>query len=251
MPQKKSIFTFTCIIALIFILCLSIIPATSAETIKPEEAITSAFIESGAEFRDINVNSYVVFEGKNMTIDNIKKICNDIAERLNLKKVQVDETTENNFSQIIITGLIDDEIYTTLIVQSTHYEDFKESTIVLDIIDTKGEYDLRELCDTIRKVLSFYGEATINITLSGSYQDKLSNEATGKILENIFEKIGADKIEGIDTSDLVSITGYTPRMIEHLSYAGKKANINIALRYNSYENKTNIWIGTPIIVTSY
>lgn len=251
MTKKACTYTLVFAIAIIFILWISIIPGTRAEAIKPEEAINEALIESQAKLEEININSYVIFEGKYMTIDNMKKICNDIAERLNIKDVELDEIADNSLSQIVITGLIKDKIYTKLIVQSTNYDKFKETTIVLDIIDTKGEYDLGELCDTIKKVLSSYGEARLNITLKGSYDDRLKNGDAERILKKIFRRIEAKKTEGIDTSDLVSVTGYTPRINEYLSYGNKKANINIAFRYNSHESKTNIWIGTPVIVTAY
>lgn len=247
MLKKICNYTFV----LILILSFLYVTGTSAETIKPEEAVINAFNESHANFEEVNVNSYVILEGKYMSIDKIKKICNDIAERLNFKKVEVDKTIEEGLSQIIIKGQLEEEIYAVLIVQSSQYEEFKESTIVLDIIDTKGEYDFSELSDRIRNILSYYGKTTVNITLTGSYDNRLTKKDIDQSISRIMKRIKAKEIEGIRNEDLTSITGYCPSMIEHLNYAGKKANINIAYRYNSFEDKTNIWIGTPIIVMEY
>ncbi|OZV13462.1 hypothetical protein CIW83_04260 [Tissierella sp. P1] len=50
---------------------------------------------------------------------------------------------------------------------------------------------------------------------------------------------------------LVSYTAYTP-LIESSIFSGeKKVNLNLAIRYNENEDKTYIWIGTPIITTGY
>jgi len=32
---------------------------------------------------------------------------------------------------------------------------------------------------------------------------------------------------------------------------GKKVNMNLAIRYNSYEDRTYIWLATPVITVEY
>jgi len=241
----KKICTYT----FIFLLTISNILG-NAETITQEAAVIKAFNESGANFEEANINSHVTIR-QYITIDNAGKICNDIAERLELSQVSKEKREEEGLSEIVIHGLIEENIYTTILVQSTHYQDIEESTIVLDIIDTKGEYDLQGLCGKIKNILSPYGRVIMNITFTGNYDAKLNTKDKQEIINRVFKIIKAKKVEGIKGDNLVSITGYTPWVAEHISYNNNKVNINIALRYNSYKEKTNIWIGNPLIVTGY
>lgn len=243
----KKLFTYI----LIFIFSVSIVFGNSSENLKPEDIVNTSFLESQAHLDHININSYVVFNDKFITIDNANKICNDISGKLNMQEIEFEKENRDDFSQVIVKGTISEGIHGTVILQSSRLEDFKESSIVIDIIQTNKEYDLKELCDKIRDVLSNYGSVNLNINLIGYYDGLVDmKEIKGKI-KNIFKKIDAEKIEGIESDELISITGYTSNVEKHIGYCGKKVNINIASRFNSYENRTYIWIGTPLIVLEY
>ncbi len=224
---------------------------TEEKIIKPAEAIETVYKTSKAELEEININSYVILENQFIEIDKWEEICNDITDKLKINVLDVSKQSDNGFRQIIYKGKTSDNIDIVLISQSTQYEGFKESSIVLDIIMTKDEYQLSKICDNIREVLEAYGQTKLNITLTGHFKGKVDNQELKNRLEEMLESVGAKEIEGIRESDIISLTGYTGNIKENISYSGKKANINIAARYNSYENKTNIWIGTPLISIGY
>ena len=48
-----------------------------------------------------------------------------------------------------------------------------------------------------------------------------------------------------------NMVGSCPLLPEGVQILGKNYNINIAMRYNSEEDKTYLWIGTPIISLEY
>jgi len=243
----KQLFTYI----FVFVLSISIVFGNSIETMNPEDVINSAFIESKAKLESVNINSYVVLEDEFLTIDNSSKICNDISEKLIVKEASITRESDEGFSQISLQGIIDQGINVTIILQSSRLKDFKESSIVIDIVGTREEYDISQLCDKIREILGTYGDVRLNINLVGYYDGAISNKELIKKINKVFKKIGAKKIEGIEGSELISITGYTSKTKENISYCGKKVNINIAARFNSYENKTYILIGTPLIVIEY
>ena len=245
MYKQLLVYIFICILS------VSMVFGNSIDTIKPESAVHSVFMESDAKLDYVNINSYVVMENKFITIDNGNEICDDISQKLGMKEVKIERESKKDFTQINLKGLIDDGVYGTIILQSSGLWDFKESSIVIDIIKTREEYDLEELCGKIRRILDNYGEARLNINIIGYYDGFLGNKQLKEKINNLFNTIGAREIEGIEESDLISITGYTPEISEYISYCGKKVNINIATRFNSYENRTYIWIGTPLIVLEY
>ncbi|HZK34736.1 MAG TPA: YwmB family TATA-box binding protein, partial [Bacillota bacterium] len=67
----------------------------------------------------------------------------------------------------------------------------------------------------------------------------------------IFDALEGKIIEGIEEEYLVSKTGYSS-LIENCLYVdGEKMNLNLALRYKEFEDATYIWLGTPVIFSSY
>ncbi|SHJ65800.1 YwmB family TATA-box binding protein [Paramaledivibacter caminithermalis] len=243
----KKLFIYICIL----LFSVSIVFGNTNENLKPEVAVETIFTESGAVFDHVNINSYVIIKDEFKTIDNVTKICNDISEKLNIKEINLKKENDENYCFINARGIIEEGEYVTVIVQSSRSVDLRESSIVVDVIETKEQYDLEELCSKIRYILSSYGKVNLNINLSGYYNGLVSNKELQENINKLLNIIGAKKVEGISEDKVISITGYTPNIKKHISYCGRKANINIASRYNSYENRTDILIGTPLIVLEY
>lgn len=243
----KKLFVYIFILAL----SISVVFGNSPEALKPELAVKTAFSESAAKLDHININSYVIINNKFIAIDNASKICDDISEKLDMKKISFKQDQDENYCLITANGILDEGVHATIILQSSKLEDFKESSIVVDVIETRDEYDLEKLCGKIRNVLLNYGDVNLNVNVSGYYDGLVEGKELKTRIDSLLKTVGAKEVEGIHTDQLVSITGYAPNIQEHISYCGKKANINIAARFNSYENKTYIWIGTPLIVEEY
>lgn len=245
--MKKQLLTYI----FIFLLSITIVFGNSIETMNPANVVKEALKEVEAEFDHVNINSYVVLSNEFLTIDNSSKICNDISEKLDMKETNISKEESEDLNLITLTGILQEGIHGTIIMQSSRYGDFKESSIVIDIIGTTEEYDIAGLCDKIREMLNAYGDAKLNINLAGCYDGFVENNELKEKINRAFQKAGAKEIEGIEDDELISITGYTPKIEETIKYCGKTANINIAARFNSYEDKTYIWIGTPLIVLEY
>ncbi len=245
--MNKQLFTYI----FIFIISISIVFGNPIENMKPEDAVNATYAESEAKLDHININSYVIFHDKFLTIDKVSKICNDISEKLEMKDTIMSKENSEDFCEIRLSGTIDSGVKGTIILQSSKFQDFQESSIVVDIIETREQYDLSELCDKIREILKSYGKVNLNINLAAYYDGVIDNRNLKKTIDKAFKEIGANEVEGIENDDLISITGYTLGLEESISYCGKKVNINMAARYNSYEDRTYIWIGTPLIVVEY
>ncbi|WP_432406996.1 YwmB family TATA-box binding protein [Wukongibacter sp. M2B1] len=245
--MNKQLFTYI----FIFILSISIVFGNPIEDMNPETIVTTAYTESEAKLDYVNINSYVILQDKFLTIDKADKICNDISEKLEMKDTIMTKDNSEDLCGIRLSGTIDTEINATIILQSSKFQGFKESSIVVDIIETREEYDLSKLCDKIREILKSYGDVNLNINLVAYYDGVIENKNLKNTIDKALKKIDAKEIEGIENNDLISITGYTPRLDESISYCGKRANINMATRYSSYEDKTYILIGTPLIVIEY
>lgn len=102
------------------------------------------------------------------------------------------------------------------------------------------------------KILYYIGERPqISSCLAGWIDGKLNNGEWTNILTRSFAVLRAAHIEEMRDARLVSVTGYSPRLPGGLVIGGETVNVNISSRYSSYDNRTYITLGTPIIEREY
>lgn len=141
---------------------------------------------------------------------------------------------------------------TTVKLLSTRVVGENETYIIVDIVQNKGYKDIVGISNQLKKSLSKYGEqveTTINLT--GIETGKISKAEEKKVQDAIFNYLKAKKVEILEDELFTSITAYSPLIETYINYGGKNVNIQLAIRYSEYEDKTYLWIGTPLITTTY
>ena len=125
-------------------------------------------------------------------------------------------------------------------------------TASVSLTDTSGKPDLKAAAAGLLGIFEKYGiDPDINICITGSLEGKLKEEELESICAKVFEVTGAGGVEGIRDGGLISVSAFAPSIKDSVKVNGKDINLNIAIRYNSYEEKTYIWLATPIITTEY
>lgn len=118
--------------------------------------------------------------------------------------------------------------------------------------DTSGSADMAGAVDGLDNVFAKYvDDPAVNISITGSLDGKLEEGDLDRLYKKVFKTIGADEVEGIDEAGLISVSAFSPSIRDSVRVNGKRININMAARYNSYEGKTYIWLATPVITTEY
>ncbi|OXS61497.1 hypothetical protein B1B00_09000 [Bacillus sp. DSM 27956] len=86
-------------------------------------------------------------------------------------------------------------------------------------------------------------------TLQRFVTKKLDMEESAKQILNDFQ---ANYVEGLNEDEFLSISAYNSNWQSRIpSKNDKNLNLQLGFRYDSGLNKTNITIGSPIIVTEY
>lgn len=67
----------------------------------------------------------------------------------------------------------------------------------------------------------------------------------------VLRRLGARPVEGIDDGELYSITAYSPRMRERLMVAGRAVNTAVALHWDAANQRSILWLGSPVINIEY
>ena len=95
-------------------------------------------------------------------------------------------------------------------------------------------------------------DTDINVCISGEYTKKLQNTKYNDIFAKILYNMNAKEIDRIEDETFISITAYSKLLDEnYLEYLGNKINLNIGMRYSEDEDKTLLYIATPIIKLDY
>jgi hypothetical protein len=85
----------------------------------------------------------------------------------------------------------------------------------------------------------------------GVYDGMLTeNEMRAKIAIAM-DSVKAKEVEGLTSEDLNSISAFSGNINSFVLSNNKKVNMQIAMRYSSYDGKTYIWIGSPLIHVEY
>lgn len=124
--------------------------------------------------------------------------------------------------------------------------------LVISLADTSQQPLSSDCVANLAGLVEEIGEKPgVNLSITGSMEGKFTEEEVSGLCGKALESINASIIEGINSNGLVSITAFSPSIKEAVKVNGKRVNVNIAARYNSYEGKTYIWLATPVIITEY
>ena len=121
----------------------------------------------------------------------------------------------------------------------------------------QGEY----MVDNIEKCLekNSFLENYENISVSKCYDGKFTKEEKKKLLKQLVKSVDGEILDieyNLDTYDIngkniTRVFGYSRNLGNSSIYKGNKVNFNIILTYLEEDNKTNIYLGSPIVNIDY
>ena len=95
-------------------------------------------------------------------------------------------------------------------------------------------------------------DVDINVCIAGEYTKKLKKAKISDILQKILYNMYAEKISDIEEENFLSVNAYSKLLKENnLKYLDREINLNIGIRYSEDDDKTMIYIATPIIKIDY
>ncbi|WP_427337923.1 YwmB family TATA-box binding protein [Caloranaerobacter sp. DY30410] len=259
-----------------FIIILSVLNYVSADNFDAsikEYAIIKAFNETDAELLEIDINFTEKINDTYLDLDSLNKLSEEIINKLGIDGLKVDKnllqemynndnidnyyyediSQSNDLIQLTIWGKDKYKRTITAIISSYKdpYDNTGETDLVIDVVQeyTKG---LKKTIDEISNIYNnFNAKPEITTCIIGTFDGKLNEDEKIKKVSKALSSINGRKVEGFFNDSLVSISAYSPAIDEFIYTGNNKMNVNIALRYNEYEDKTYIWIGTPIISIGY
>jgi len=252
MKKKFSILLLLLLTIALSVYCLKI----QYRTELPETTLTRAFTNSGAKV----VNSEIYFWGRlgsnYDTAEQIKLLSADFGKEvgvLNNGEYSSKASETDLLNKIEVSGTDAKNRIINISIQSGKKQgSLDENFLSVDIAQDLSTSELEEVRGIVlnafkkRKI-----DPKINSCITGSFEGQLDDSKLNGISSGVFEDAQARKVEGIRDGNLISVSAYSPFIGDCINVNGKKVNLNLAIRYNSLENRTYIWLATPVITTEY
>ncbi|WP_042277570.1 YwmB family TATA-box binding protein [[Clostridium] dakarense] len=129
----------------------------------------------------------------------------------------------------------------------------EEAYIMVDILENKVYKNIVDIYTILENTLSKHVQKVdINTCISGEYTKKLQMNKYDDIFQEILYNMNAKEIDRVEEENFISITAYSKILKDnYLEYLGDKINLNIGMRYSEDDEKTIIYIATPIIKLDY
>lgn len=200
------------------------------------------------KFYNIKANGLINYD---ITKNEIKDICIDIINDLGLEESDIkrEEKWGEKEKQIYIQSNNSNKSISIIGIKKNS----NESYIIVDILDNKVYKNIVDIYTILEKSLYKYSNIVdISTCISGEFSKKLQFSKYDDIFQEILYNMSAEEIDRVESENMVSITAYSELFDKnYLEYLGNKINLNIGIRYSEDDDKTLIYIATPIIKLDY
>lgn len=139
----------------------------------------------------------------------------------------------------------------TAAVQSSQSGDEQGAYLIMSLTDRSAAPDLPAMHALLTKGAGALGIASQKATqLIGAIDGQLSAEQVATIVSQVMSGTGAEMKSIYNDGPLVSVSGYSERLEESTHTLEGQVNINLAMRYNTDEQRTWIFLGCPSVWAS-
>lgn len=208
------------------------------------------FINTEAKFNFYNIkaNGSINY---NISKEEMVDMCTEILNNLGLEESDLawEEIWNKDEKQIHLNGKIEDESISIIFIKKND----EEAHIMVDILQNKVYKNIVGVYTVLENTLEKFAiNADINTCISGEYSEKLHLSKCDDILTKILYNMNAQEVDRIQEENFISVTADSKILQGNdLEYLGNNINLNIGMRYSEDEDKTLIYIATPIIKLDY
>lgn len=240
--------------AAIFLIIALLLMCDSLNRVTEEAILVKAFNTTGAKFHRLTINDW-----RRVTIPSGQK--NDITffdsqvkkifpvDRLPLYKIE----KSNKLNTIEAQGILQHGVLAriTLSFVSPPANTTKHEGYLITSFTSQNSIKPAYYINRFFTGMMENQQSHKSVIISGFIDSKLESWQTNNIIGKAAEVLSIQNMDVSQEGQLVSITGYSSHIQSILTVEKKSVNINMALRYNSVENRTMVYIGTPLITSEY
>ena len=248
--RLKIIFTSVLILLLLFGI---VINAPAAEI--SSNLLGEAMKATGAQTEEVIINAWMKLPSEQIEDEQLVQLVQQVMAELGVDDYQVRREKENQ--QYCVQGEAISSVFHALVIaKRIQIEKTPTQTgnyLIITIEDkTKENSFIPKMQEKIRQISKKNGSSPhINTCLIGWLNGTLRDGEQQDLLQKAFKAIDGTIIDKLETGQLSSYTGFALGIMEWLQVGDQKINLNMAMRYSQYDDRTYVTIGSPIITREY
>jgi hypothetical protein len=222
-----------------------------------EDELIDAFNNTEFELKEGQLSVWGIYNKTYMTKDKRWDALENMARELSLEPgFDYEEVDEGSFKEVklIKKSKYAETVIKLITMEKELAENIKEAEnyLVIDLTlyrDINSILHYKKIIQDLFASKDIKGHVSINIT--GEKEGILQEAEKLSVANELFGYVNAKKQEEFVTDTIYSIYGYSSLIDDYIISNNKKINVDLAFTYNAYENKTNLYLATPIITIPY
>lgn len=220
---------------------------------EPKE-ITEAFAKTNSKLSESMLEIVAEYGDDYLTIEDKKELVRYLAAGIGLKAEDEISVLEEEGRQVILYQKQAKQAETVLkcvtLGQSDTGEAARKHYLMVRIRiyeDTKNYISTYQ--EIIKKQIDQLGAKEMNCTVqfAGNFAGRLTVSELNEITDRMLRELGAKVVYENRTEELYTVYGYARGQEHSVTVDGKRMNIQIAAAYEEKEDRTRIYLATPLI----
>ena len=185
---------------------------------------------------------YLTQEEKERLVENIASALG-ITSSYGLAMVCEDEVNTTVLSKESVNG----SVTIKAITQEPQAQYVYVNITVYNNIDCAVSY--RELVEGMFDAMGIQGN--VNMNLVGSIEGALNSTEKNELADGLLDRLGAKVVAENRDSDIFTIYAYSKGAGSYITIGGNKINMNIAIGYDEEQDRTKVYLASPINSLDY
>ncbi|MDR7866187.1 MAG: YwmB family TATA-box binding protein [Sporomusaceae bacterium] len=220
------------------------------------ELLGEAMEAAGAVTETVAFNAWTKLPDAELTDDRLKRVAQAAMARLGYPQDQYDlKLTRSERHRLVRAEAVGDGCQAVVMVQVVYPVWDKKSAEAFLVVNTETKAaaaDIELLRGRVAEAADCGGGAArISTCLVGRLDGKLEKEMWPEKLQMAGQVLGATDAELTVQPGYAGMTGFSPKLPEGIVVGDKRININLAIRYSPYDNRTYVVIASPVITGEY
>lgn len=230
---------------------------TKVEKLAHESAayLERSFRATNAQVNGFLVHNYSQINECFLSQREIAHIANELQRHFNFTDVRGIEESSNRTHRYSLKGTLLNAVCVSIVVSSFRGVPHDSNSTVLVIRARSSADNLYNLNTTLtsvaQAVASIRAMPQLSSYISGQIPEKLVGEKAKGMISAALWAVHAKTVEGIESHFMTSVSAYSSKGPMCILTNNRKMNLQVAVHYDEYHQRSNILVGTPIIVDSY
>ena len=216
-------------------------------------SISTAFTDSADERQWCELDTYIEGYGKfgvcYLTQEEKERLVENIASALGITSSYGLATVCEDEVNITVLSKesVDGSVTIKAITQEPQVQYVYVNITVYNNIDCAVSY--RELVEGMFDAMGIQGN--VNMNLVGSLEGALNSTEKNELADGLLDRLGAKVVTENRDGDIFTIYAYSKGAGSYITIGGNKINMNIAIGYDEEQDRTKVYLASPINSLDY